>query len=234
MPQKQIENYFSPSNLPPKKRVREGEELKLENSTCVKKNGNVNKKRKINGTTKPPSRQTKRKAESNNESESKKQKRSRDRERMERSLDEINENFNQRNSREDKVNKANDQVSIETINVNSLIEMNRLVRMKAISKIWANDITIMVDTRIGEKKAKILNTEGNVILTTNKPFRGILMKINKRLEPELVEIDEEDANFISVIVNIGGKKIGIIGIYTPNNDDAGFFREKISKIKWQI
>ena len=43
---------------------------------------------------------------------------------------------------------------METINVYSLIEISRLVRMKAIAKYWANDYTIMVDTRINEKKSK--------------------------------------------------------------------------------
>ena len=74
----------------------------------------------------------------------------------------------------------------------------------------------------------MINTEGNKIFSTDKPFRGVAIKINKRLEPEEVDTDEQDANFVTVIINAGGKKIGLIGIYAPNNDDAGFFKEKIA------
>ena len=95
-------------------------------------------------------------------------------------------------------------------------------------KYWENDVTVIVDTRIGKQKAGLLNTEGNVIFATDKPFRGVMIKVNKRLEPEEVEVDEQNANFVSIIINVGGKKICLIGVYAPNNDDAGFFKEQIA------
>ena len=106
--------------------------------------------------------------------------------------------------------------------------MSRLTRVKTMIKCWENDVTVLVDTRIRRNKAGLLNTEGNKIFSTDKPFRGIAIKANKRLDPEIIDVDEKNANYVTIVINVGGKKIGIIGIYAPNNDDAGFFREEIA------
>ena len=60
------------------------------------------------------------------------------------------------------------------------------------------------------------------------PDETALIKINARLEPEVLDEDDEDANFVTVMMTAGGRKIGLIGIYAPNNDDAGFFKDKIA------
>ena len=88
----------------------------------------------------------------------------------------------------------------------------------------------MIDTRIPECKTRSFKTSDSTVMSTNKNFRGVLIQINKRLDPELIEVDEENANYLAVAFNLNGKKIGLLGIYAPNNDDPGFFRVTINKV----
>ena len=102
--------------------------------------------------------------------------------------------------------------------------------MKSLLRQWENDVTVMVDTRIESRRAKCMRTKDYEIIATDKPFRGIIMQIHKRLEPEVIEIDNENANYVAVTINTNGKKIGIVGIYGPNNDDPKFYKDTINKV----
>ena len=148
---------------------------------------------------------------------------------MEEAVDLINEDFNQRSDVTEYEKMTPNKITIESINVNSLIKTKRLLRTKAIVKFWGNDMTVLVDMRIGEKKAKLLVSENYTVFSTNKQFRGVIIQVNKLLDPELVSVDEEDENLVAIIINTGCRKLAIIGIYAPNNDDPTFFKDKITK-----
>ena len=225
MSQKKINQFFSSSsNLPPKKRGRE-EEPRSEIGEVV----NRNKKTKtIVQNSAARGSKNKRKYNTEQAMTEKKSRREDARVKMEVEVDKINEDFKRVAPEDGNDGEHAERISIESINVNSLIDTSRLMRVKTMVKYWENDVTVMVDTRIGKHKASLLNTEGNTIFTTDKPYRGVIIKVNKRLEPEEVEVDEQDANYVTIIINVGGKKIGLIGLYAPNNDNAGFFREKIA------
>ena len=80
---------------------------------------------------------------------------------MEREVDRENKDFNRGISDGEKDGEHAERISIESINVNSLIEMNRLTRVKTMVKYWENDVTVMVDTRIVKFNAGLINTEGD-------------------------------------------------------------------------
>ena len=225
MPQQKINQFFSSSsNLPPKKRKRE-EELSSE----VDVDMNENKKIKVTArSTSSHGTKKKRKLDTEQSVTEKKIRREDARIKMETEVDKPNDEYNQMAPRDENEGELAERISIETINVNSFIEMSRLTRVKTMVKYWENDVTVLVDTRIRRNKAGLLNTEGNKIFSTDKPFRGVAIKVNRRLEPEEVDVDEKNANYVTIIINVGGKKIGLIGIYAPNNDDASFFREEIA------
>ena len=149
---------------------------------------------------------------------------------MEKVVEERNEMFNSKNELRTMSYTKLNAVSLETINVNSLVDMGRISRMKALLKQWNNDITVMVDTRIPANKAGLFRTKEWAIMSTNKSFRGVVIQINKRLDPELIEVDEENANYLAVAFDMNGKKIGLLGVYAPNNDDPKFFREAINRV----
>ena len=218
MPQKHINEFFSPSNLPPIKRKREGEPPDVRD-------------RKKQKSAEPTARLVERKRikTSDQNYKVKRMKLSGTREKMERAVEDRNERLNER-CNQNKTLDSPSGMSLEVIYVNSLVDPGRLSRMKAIAKQLANDVTVMVDTRIKIQKALQMRSKDYVILATNKPFRGIAMRVHKRLEPEVVETDEENANYLAIIINSGGKKIGIIGIYGPNNDDPKFYRETLNKV----
>ena len=121
-------------------------------------------------------------------------------------------------------------LSLETINVNLLVDTGRLIRMKTLLKQWNNDITIMIDTRIAANKAHLLKRNESLVISTDKPYRGIIIQINKRLDPELIEKDDDNANFLAITFNLDGKKIGLLGIYAPNNDNPKFLKDMINKV----
>ena len=100
------------------------------------------------------------------------------RERMEKVVEDRNELLNERSNPPEQQNSPGG-LSVEVINVNSLIDPGRLQRMKTIVKQWKNDITIMIDTRIISQKANQMLSKDYIILATNKPFRGIAMQIHK-------------------------------------------------------
>ena len=217
MAQKQIPDFFSPSNFPPKKREREGEPPVVSS-----------KKRKKTAALQRVNNKRKDKNESN--LVEKKLKLNDTRAQMEKAVENRNELFNTkkeiRMSREDQ----RGGLTLETINVNSLIDIGRLTRMKALLNQWNNDVAILVDTRIPEYRAKRLRSDDTTIYSTNKQFRGVIIQINKRLDPGLIEADEENANYLAVSFNINWKKVGLLGIYAPNKDDSSFFREIINKV----
>ena len=218
MTQKQIPNFFSPSNFPPNGGKREGEPLveivnnkKMKTAARQRDNG----KRKNNGEANVVGKKIKL-----NDIRAK----------MEKAVEERNEMFNSKDElRTTNFPKLN-TVTLETINVNSLVDMGRISRMKTLLKQWSNDITVMVDTRIPERKASLFRSKECSILSTNKGFRGVAIQINKRLDPELVETDEENANYLALTFDMNGKKIGLLGVYAPNNDDPKFFRETINRV----
>ena len=217
MPQKQINEYFSPSNLPPIKRKREGEPPE-------------EKDRKKQKSAEPMARlvEKKRIKTTNQNIKIKRIKLSNMREKMEKEVEDRNELFNERCNQADSLNSPRG-MSLEVINVNSLVDMGRLQRMKSIAKQWENDITIMVDTRITSQKANQMRSKFHTVIATNKPFRGVAMIIHKRLEPELEEMDDENANYLAITINSNDKKIGIIGVYGPNNDNPKFYRETLNR-----
>ena len=163
MPQKLINEFFSPSNLPPIKRKREGE-------PPVVRNG---KKQK---SAEPTARlvEKKRIKTTDQNFKIKRMKLSETREKMEKAVEDRNERFNERCIRNETQNSPGG-MSLEVINVNSLVDPGRLSRMKTIVKQWANDITIMIDTRITKQKIIQMRSKDYDILATNKPFRGIAM-----------------------------------------------------------
>ena len=116
------------------------------------------------------------------------------RDKMEKAVDDRNDLFNERRAPVEIQNQSVG-LSLETINVNSLIDQGRLQRMKTLLRQWENNVTVMVDTRIKSRKANCMRTKDYEIITTDKPFRGVIMQIHKRLEPEVVEIDNENANY---------------------------------------
>ena len=148
---------------------------------------------------------------------------------MEKAVEDRNECFNERCILNEMQNSPGG-MSLEVVNVNSLVDPGRLSRMKTIVKQWANDVTIMVDTRVTKQKIIQMRSKDYDILATNKPFRGIAMCVHRRLDPEIAETDEENANYLAIIINANGKKIGIIGIYGPNNDDPKFYRDTLNKV----
>ena len=151
------------------------------------------------------------------------------RNKMEEAVENVNDLFNTKCEIRALPTVKKGGISLETINVNSIIDMGRLIRIKSLLKQWDNDITVLIDTRIPNKKAGLLRKSGSKIFSTNKPFRGIIIQISKNLDPEEVEMDEEDANFLIVTFNLNGKRIGLIGVYAPNNDEPKFFSETINK-----
>ena len=182
MSQKKINQYFSSSNLPPKGRGREEEPR-------AKEKIDVNRNKRIKSAV--PNSATrvginKRKPDTEQTANEKKLRREDAREKMEMEVNKENENFNQGMSDRENDGEHAERISIESINVNSLIEMSRLTRVKTMVKYWEKDVTVMVDTRIGKFKAGLINREGNKIFLTDKPFRGVAIKVNKRLEPEEV------------------------------------------------
>ena len=217
MTQKNILNFFSPSNLPPKRREREGEPLVV----------NRGKKRKPAAV-----QRTGNKRSTNNAGDSvpKKIKLNDTRAKTEAAVEKRNDMFNTKNELMNPPEAKLNGISLESINVNSLTDIGRSNRMKALLKQWDNDITVMVDTRIPESRAKFFNSYDKAVISTNKPFRGIMIQINKKLDPELMEADEEDANYLAITFDLDGKKIGLIAIYAPNNDDPRFFRNAINKL----
>ena len=217
MSQKHILDYFSPSNFPPKKREREGETPVPINQKKMKSADQQRgtNKRKITREANPVR---------------KKLKLNDTRKIMEEAVENVNELFNTKSEIRLQSVAKKGGVSIETINVNSLVDMGRLIRIKTLLKQWENDITVLVDTRIAEKKAELLKRNGSTVFSTNKPYRGVIIQTNKRLDPELIEMDEENANYLAITFSLDGKKIGLVGIYAPNNDDPKFFRESINKV----
>ena len=217
MSQKQIQDYFSPSNFPPKGGKREGEPPVLRHRKRMKSADQQrdSNKRKKSPVTNPVLKRTK----LNNT-----------RSKMEGAVEEVNELFNTKCEIRALSTTNRGGISVETVNVNSLIDMGRLIRMKSLLKQWDNDITVLVDTRITNKKAGLIRKNGASVFSTNKPFRGIIIQINKNLDPEEIEVDEENANFLAVTFNLNGKRIGLVGVYAPNNDEPKFFSEAINKV----
>ena len=217
MAQKHIKDYFSPSNFPPK-RKREGEPPVVENRKKQKSaepTATLNVKKRIKSADRNPV--------------VKRVKLSDTREKMEKAVEDRNDLFNERCTPVE-IQNPSARLSLETINVNSLIDPGRLHRMKSLLKQWENDVTVMVDTRIESKRANCMRTKDYDIIATNKPFRGVIMQIHKRLDPEIIEIDNENANYIATIINTNGKRIGIVGIYGPNNDDPKFYKDTLNKV----
>ena len=217
MTQKRILEFFSPSNLPPKRGEREGEPPVL----------NKGKKRKTAAQQQAGEKRLNKYAFV---PEPKKIKLNNLRSVTERAIDERNEQFNTKCDLRAIQELKGSDISLETINVNSLIDIGRMNRMRALLKQWGNDITVMVDTRIPENRARYFKTNNMTVMSTNKPFRGVLIQINKKLNPELIEVDEENANYVAVAFDLDGKKFGLLGIYAPNNDDPKFFRETLNKL----
>ena len=216
MAQKQILDFFSPSNFPPKGGEREGEPPvsgHRKKKKIAAQQTDSNKRKRTEKTCSVPKR-----VELNNT-----------RNRMEKAVENINDLFNTKCDINAQSMEKEGGISLETINVNSIIDMSRLVRMKSLLKQWDNDISVLVDTRIQIKKAGLLKRNGSKIFATDKPFRGIIIQISSSLDPEELERDEEDANYITVTFNLNGKKVGLIGVYAPNNDEPRFFSEKINK-----
>ena len=214
MTQKQILDFFSPSNLPPKKREREGEPPVV----------NRGKRKKS-----AAQQQVVRKRENDNAAVPvpKKIKLNDNRAIMERAVEDRNELFNVKCELRSIQDIKRGGVTLETINVNSLVDVGRTNRML---KQWGNDITVMVDTRIPESRTRLFRSNNMTVMSTNKTFRGVMIQISKKLDPELIEVDEENANYVAVAFDLDGKKIGLLGIYAPNNDDPKFFRETINKV----
>ena len=173
MSQKKINQFFSSSNLPPKKRERE-EELSESKKVDVNKN---KKKKSTEVTDSVQTENNKRKPEIERAGNEKKLRKEGTRERMEEEAERLNENFDQCGQRRENGDDWAEKISIETININSLIESSRFTRMKAVVKYWENDITVLVDTRIKKYKARWINTEGFKTFSTDKPFRGVIIKI---------------------------------------------------------
>ena len=90
------------------------------------------------------------------------------------------------------------------------------------------DILALTDTRVKEHRMfKFRNKERNVF-ATNTEMRGVALIINRTLNLEILERDEMNGNFLSVVFDSVGKKYGIIVIYGPNDDNEEFWSTEIN------
>ena len=121
MTQKQILDFFSPSNFPPNKREREGE------PPVVNKN-----KRKKTAALQRDSSKRKNNVDAN--IVQKKTKLNDTRAEMEKIIEGRNEMFNTKNELRIPRDTKQNGITLETINVNSLVDLGRISRMKTLLK----------------------------------------------------------------------------------------------------
>ena len=85
----------------------------------------------------------------------------------------------------------------------------------------------LTDTRVREFKFLKFKTKERTIFATKTNSRGVAVIIKRSLNPEIIDRDEKEGNFISLTFAEAGTKYGLISIYGPNEDDDTFWSEQI-------
>ena len=117
------------------------------------------------------------------------------------------------------------KLKINLVNVISLKYPEKLKRIGTLIKCWDSDVTVLVDTRVGEEIASKLNRNGRKTFSTNNESRGVILSVREALEPKLISTDELDSNYLAITINIQGLTVSIVGVYSPNDQSTKFYWE---------
>ena len=216
---------MSPPNPPlnlPLKRGRVEEEKEEQNTSAGDQNKNNNKRARNEFLW--PERNRKRPSFMSDLG-AKWQKLNSNRTSAEQNVEKLNERFNQAIGKD----KISDGISIKinTVNVNSLRNVERMKRMGTLIKYWDSDIIVLVDTRVESKEANKLNRSGRKSFSTDNKMRGVIINVKETLEPKMIDMDEKNANYVAITINVQGSTIAVIGVYGPNERSTNFYSDTL-------